>query len=261
MEMRKHGIRLSRISGIFISHLHGDHFFGLPGLLATFQLLGRRQELHVYGPAGIRNAITLLFRLGDSWMGYPLIFHELEADTPCVIYEDSLLKVQTLPLRHRIYTNGFLFSEKPGPRKLDIEAARAYGIDRAYFRKITNGSDIQLPDGRVIKNEEVSLPPPKPRSYAYCSDTAYHPALVAWIRGVDLLYHEATFLESEANLSEKTGHSTALQAARIAREAGVGKLILGHYSTRYRDIRPFREEAASLFPKVELAEEGKTFDW
>lgn len=261
MELRRHKVRMSRIGHIFISHLHGDHFFGLPGLISTFRLLGREAPLHIYGPKGIKQAVTLLLKLGDSWTQYPLYFHELTADTPETILEDDQLSVSTLPLDHRIYTNGFLFRAKPGLRKLHVEKVRDLGIEKAYFRRIQLGQDVPGPDGSLIPNAAVSFPPPPPPSYAYCSDTAYKPELAPWLKDVMVLYHESTFLESEAHLAAKTGHSTAKEAARLARDAGVERLILGHYSTRYPGLRAFAEEASEIFTSVELAEDGKVFDW
>jgi ribonuclease Z len=261
MEMRKYRVRFSRIQHIFISHLHGDHFFGLPGLIATFRLLGREKELHIYGPNGIKEAITLLLRLGNSQIGYPLIFHELEKREAELIFSDQSIEVSTIPLKHRIYTNGFLFVEKPGPRKLNIDAARNYGIDRAFYRKIKDGAPITLEDGRCIHNSELTFDPPPPRKYAYCSDTAYKPDIIPQLKGVDMLYHEATFLDSETATANRTGHSTARQAATIAREAGAGQLILGHFSTRYKSTADFLSEAQAVFPRVRLAEEGKVFSF
>ena len=261
MELRRYRIKFSRIEHIFISHLHGDHFFGLPGLISTFRLLGRERPLHIYGPEGIRQAISLMLQLGDSWTQYPLHFHELTSREPQTIFEDAQLGVRTLPLNHRVYTNGFLFREQSGQRKLKVEAARAYGIEKAYYRKIKEGADGIAADGRRIPNRELTDAPPAAKSYAYCSDTAFKPELVEWVRGVDMLYHEATFLENEASLAPKTGHSTAKEAARIASDAGVGCLILGHYSTRYKDLEGFRREASAVFPKVELARDGAEFEW
>ncbi len=261
MELRRYRVKFSRIEHIFISHLHGDHFFGLPGLISTFRLLGRERPLHIYGPEGIRQAISLMLQLGDSWTQYPLHFHELTSHEPQIVFEDSRLAVSTLPLNHRVYTNGFLFRQQPGDRKLKVEVARSYGIDKAYFRKIKQGADGIAADGRRIPNRELTKAPPPAKSYAYCSDTAFKPELAAWVRGVDTLYHEATFLENEANLAPKTGHSTAREAARIAKDAGVGQLILGHYSTRYGDLEGFREEASAVFPHVELARDGAEFEW
>ncbi len=261
MELRRLRIRFTRIEHIFISHLHGDHFFGLPGLLATFRLMGRERPLHVYGPKGIKQAITLMLKVGDSWTQYPLLFHELDSTQPERIMENDQLQVQTIPLRHRIYANGFLVNEKPGERRLKIEVAEELGVDKAYFRKIKQGSDAVGGDGKRIPNEVLTDPPHPTKSYAYCSDTSYQPSMVPMIKGVNTLYHEATFLDKESHLAEKTGHSTALQAAQIARDAGVERLILGHYSTRYKSLEAFREEAGTIFPSTLLAEDGKVFQW
>ncbi len=261
VQLRKNKIKFSRIQHVFISHLHGDHFFGLPGLISTFRLLGRDKELHIYGPKGIKEAITLLMKLGNSWTNYPLLFHELESKEPEVLFEDENIIVTTIPLDHRIYTNGFLFKEKESERKLDIEAVDKYGIDKNYYREIKRGMDYTLNNGQVIANTELTLDPPPPKSYAYCSDTGYFDNIVPLIQHSDVLYHEATFLESEAHLSATTKHSTAKEAATIARDAGVGKLILGHFSTRYKDIERFKEEASEIFETVELADDGKVFEF
>ncbi len=260
VQLRKSEVKFSRVSHIFISHLHGDHFFGLPGLVSTFRLLGRDKELHIYGPKGIQEAITLLLKLGDSWTNYPLIFHELTSKESEVIYEDDKVSVATIPLQHRVYTNGFLFKEKLGERKLNIASAQKHAIDVSLYQNIKNGKDVVLDNGEIVLNETVSFDPPKPKSYAYCSDTAYKPDIIHQIKGADALYHEATFLESEAHLAIKTKHATAKQAASIAKDAGVGKLILGHYSTRYKGIDLFKEEAQTVFENVSLADDGKVFE-
>ena len=261
VQLRKHKIKFSRINHIFISHLHGDHFFGLPGLVSTFRLLGREKELNIYGPKGIKEAITMLLKLGDSWTNYPLRFHELSSGESELVYEDDKITVHTIPLDHRIYTNGFLFKEKLGERKLNIEAVRYYEIDKAYYNNIKRGRDIVTEIGEIIPNKALTFDPPKPTSYAFCSDTAYKPEIVPIIKQVDCLYHEATFLESETHLAKKTKHSTAIQAAIIAKEASVNKLILGHYSTRYPSIQLFKEEASQVFDQVELADDGKSFEF
>lgn len=260
VQLRKYKVRFSRIKRIFISHLHGDHFFGLPGLISTFRLLGREDEMHIYGPKGIKNAITLLLKLGDSWTNFPLIFHELDMKEPELLFEDEKVSVSTVPLDHRVYTNGFVFREKPAPRTLNVEAAKKMGVDRSQFNNIKKGMDGVSPKGEAIANAKLTLDPPKPKSYAFCSDTAYNESIVPIIKGVDVLYHESTFLESEAHLCAKTKHSTAKQAAQIAKQAKVGELILGHYSTRYKSIELFREEALKMFPNVALADDGKTFN-
>lgn len=261
VQLRKHKIKFSRIDHIFISHLHGDHFFGLPGLVSTFRLLGREKELNIYGPKGIKQAITLLLKLGDSWTNYPLRFHELSSQESELIFENDKVTVHTIPLDHRIYTNGFLFREKLAERKLNVEAVQYYEIDKAYFNNIKKGKDIVTEMGEIIPNKELTFDPPKPTSYAFCSDTAYKPAMVSLIKDVDCMYHEATFLESEAHLANKTKHATAKEAARIAYQASVGKLILGHYSTRYASIDMFKKEASTEFDAVELADDGKVFEF
>lgn len=261
VQLRKAKIKFSRINHIFISHLHGDHFFGLPGLISTFRLLGRERELHVYGPKGIKEAVTLFLKLGDSWTNYPLIFHELVSKERELIYEDEKVTVTTIPLEHRVYTNGFLFKEKKASRTLNIKAVSQYGIDKSQFNNIKNGRDMLLDDGKLVENKKLTFDPPQPKSYAFCSDTAYKENIVPQIENVDVLYHESTFLESELHLCAKTKHSTAKQAAGIAKKANAGTLILGHYSTRYKSLELFKQEATQVFDKVLLADDGKVFEF
>lgn len=259
VQLRKQKIKFSRIKHIFISHLHGDHFFGLPGLLSTFRLLGRDTPLHVYGPKGIKEAVTMMLKVGSAWTNYPLLFHELSSSNSELIFEDEKVEVYTIPLFHRVYTNGFLFKEKLGDRKLDINAVLNYNIDTCYYQNIKKGKDITLDNGEVIPNEKLTSDPVKPKSYAFCSDTSYSESIVPIIENTTLLYHESTFLEEHANLATQTGHSTAKQAATIALDANVERLILGHYSTRYGNINEFKQEAKLVFDNVELAEDGKEF--
>lgn len=260
VQLRKSKVKFSKINHIFISHLHGDHFYGLIGLISTFMLLNRENDLHVYGPKGIKEIILLQLRASGSYTGYNLYFYELESDQSITIFEDEKVAVKTIPLKHRVYTNGFLFQEKNIERKLNIEAVENYNIDKVYYNKIKYGGDITLEDGTVIPNSELSFDPPTAKSYAYCSDTMYHEAIIPIIEKVDYLYHESTFLESEAHLSEKTMHTTAKQAATIALKANVKNLILGHYSTRYGSIQAFKHEAETIFPNVLLADDGKEFE-
>ena len=259
VQLRKHKIKFNRIKHIFISHLHGDHFFGLVGLISTFRLLTRETDLHIYGPKGIKEVVTLQMKLADSWTNYNLYFHELTSKKSELIFEDDKVEVRTIPLNHRVYTNGYLFKEKPGERKLSIGAAEKANINLAYYRKLKQGFDVVNEDGVTIKNETVTKPGRKPKSYAFCSDTMYKEDIVPIIKNVDVLYHESTFLEQHAHLAEKTKHATAKQAASIAKQAHVGTLLLGHYSTRYDGLNAFKEEAQEVFEHVELAEDGKTF--
>ena len=261
VQLRKHKIKFARIKQVFISHLHGDHFFGLPGLISTFVLLGREAPLHIYGPKGIKEGITLLLKLGNSWTNFPLVFHELSSASSELIYEDDKVEVHTIPLEHRVYTNGYFFREKQGERKLKIEEVLKYDIDRCYYRNIKNGRDVQLDNGEWIPNEKLTADPPKPKSYAFCSDTVYKPDIIPQIEKADVLYHESTFLEEHKDLAAKTKHSTAKQAAEMALQAKVGTLVLGHYSIRYGDLEAFRREAQTVFPEVELADDGKVFEF
>ncbi len=260
IQLRKFKVKFSRIRHIFISHLHGDHFFGLVGLISTFRLLGRDSELHVYGPKGIKEAITLQLKLGKSWTDYPLIFHELEENIPQLIFEDDKVSVTTIPLNHRIYTNGFLFQEKLGERKLNLDAAVKARIDQSYFSKVKQGFDVENLEGKIIPNAQLTFDPDPLKSYAFCSDTAYFPHIIPQIEQVTALYHESTFLQQHQHLADKTKHSTAKEAAMIAMEAKVGTLILGHYSSRYPDRESFRREAQQVFENVELSEDGKVFE-
>ncbi|MBF4493083.1 ribonuclease Z [Flavobacterium sp. JLP] len=261
VQLRKNKIKFSKINHIFISHLHGDHFFGLIGTISTFALLGRTTDLHIYGPKGVKEIITLQLKLSNSWTTYDLFFHELESKESEIIFEDQKVVVKTIPLKHRVYTNGFLFQEKPGERKLNVDAVQQYEIHTAYYQKIKNGGDVTLDNGTVIKNEQLSFDPILPLSYAFCSDTAYKEDIIPIIKNVDVLYHESTFLESEAPLAQKTLHSTAKEAANIALKANAKHLVLGHYSTRYDGIERFKEEAETIFPNVLLGDDGRSFEW
>jgi ribonuclease Z len=261
VQLRKNKLKFSKINHVFISHLHGDHFFGLVGLISTFALLGRTNELHIYGPKGVKEIIDLQLRLSNSWTSYQLFFHELESKQSEIIFEDAKVIVKTIPLKHRVYTNGFLFQEKIGERKLDLVAVQDFEIDTCYYQNIKNGRDITLEDGRVIENSKLTFDPESALSYAFCSDTKYNEDIIPIIENVSVLYHESTFLDSEESLASKTMHSTAKEAARIALKANVKQLILGHYSTRYDSIDLFKEEAETIFKEVLLADDGKSFEF
>jgi len=261
VQLRRHKIKFNRIKHIFISHLHGDHVFGLVGLISTFRLLTRETDLHIYGPVGIKEIVTLQMKLADSWTNYKLIFHELSSNNSELIFEDDTVEVFTIPLNHRIYTNGFLFKEKEGKRKLDMDLVEEANINVAYYRKLTQGFDVINEDGVLINNQLVTKPGTKPKSYAFCSDTYYKEDIVPIIKNADVLYHESTFLDKHEHLALKTKHSTAKQAARIAQKANVGTLLLGHYSTRYDGLDAFKEEAQEFFENVQLCEDAKVFNF
>lgn len=260
-QMRKYRVSFSKINHIFISHLHGDHFFGLVGLISTFGILGRERELHIYAPKGIKEVTLLQLKTAQSHAKFPINFHELSSKKSEIILEDTKVTVRTIPLNHRVYANGYLFTEKPNPKKLHLGNIKNYPeIDRADYLNIKAGKDITLSTGEIVPNSELTLPPKKPLSFAFCSDTTYKPDIVPIIKNVDLLYHEATFLEDKKDLAKKTKHSTAKEAASIAKKAEVKKLILGHYSGRYKDITNFKSEAKYIFENSDLAEPGKIFE-
>ena len=260
VQLRKYKLRFSKISRVFISHLHGDHFFGLIGLISTLGLLSREKDLHIYGPKGIQEIIRLQLKLSKSWTSFQLFFHELESKESELIFEDEKVEVYTIPLKHRVYTNGYLFKEKIGERKLNIDAVREYKeIEICDYQNLKNGKDFKKENGEFVSNKLLTFNPTKPLSYAFCSDTMYKPDITSIIKDVDLLYHESTFLNDKENLCETTKHSTAEQAAKIAKQANAKKLILGHYSSRYNNLELFKEEAQTVFKNVELAEAGKVF--
>ena len=260
VQLRKFKIKFARIKHIFISHLHGDHFFGLVGLIATFKLLGRDAPLHIYGPKGIKQAVLLQLKLGKTYTNFDLKFHELESNQPTLLFEDAILSITTIPLKHRVYTNGFLFQQKPGDRVLNIQKATQLGIDSSYYQKAKQGFDVPDSNDNMVSNTTITFDPAPPKSYAYCSDTAYFEQIIPQISNTTLLYHEATFLQQHAHLALKTMHSTPEQAAIIAKKANVGTLLLGHYSGRYNDYNEFKLQAQKIFKPTKLATDGTVFE-
>lgn len=253
VQLRKAKARFSKISHIFISHLHGDHCFGLPGLIASFRLLGREAPLNVYGPKGIKEMLETIFRITETVRGFELIYHELEGNESQKIFEDKRVEVYTIPLNHRIYCNGYLFKEKPNLRHLNMEEISKYPeIESSDYFRLKQGQDFTLSDGYVIPNAKLTTTGNPAVSYAFCSDTRYKEDIIPIITDVDVLYHEATFLHDLKDMAEYTGHSTAFEAAKIAKEANAGKLILGHFSNRYADLSVFTNEARLVFPNTFL---------
>jgi ribonuclease Z len=260
MQLRKLKISFSRINHIFISHLHGDHYFGLIGLISTFRLLGRTNDLNIYGPEGLEELINLQLKLSRSWLNYKVIFQTLKSKNSKIIYNSEDFIVKTIPLNHRIYTNGFLFEEKFHKKNINISKVEEYNLDINQIKKNKKGEDVFLEDGKRFANRTFLKESKKSKKYAFCSDTAYYKKIIELIESVDCLYHESTFLDSHAELAKKTKHSTASDAAKIASLANVGKLILGHFSNRYRNQENFLMEARIHFKNVELAIEGTQFD-
>jgi ribonuclease Z len=261
MQFLRYGIRYARLDAIFISHLHGDHILGLPGMLASMSILERTEPLPIFAPRALKELLDTTFKLSESYIRYELVFHALEDFEPGqVIFETEKLQVTSIPLDHRTWCRGFLFREVHKRRKFNFHAAKQLEVPRECFHLLKLGNDITLADGREIKAEYVTYPPESPLSYAYCSDTRYNEELVPWIKEVSLLYHEATFTEGFAKRAAETYHSTARQAATVAQMADVRHLLLGHYSARYRDLTPLLDEARAVFPHVDLALEGRFYD-
>lgn len=255
--LRVAGVNFMRIGHVFISHMHGDHYLGLMGLISSMHLMGRTTELHVHGPAVLHEVIQVQLRASETWLRYPLHFHPLVPRSGEVAWTDGRVEVSTLALRHRVPCTGFVFRERPGRRTLRPDMLPL--IPPHQRNAVKDGADVVLPDGRRIANAGLTLPPPVPRRYAYCSDTAFEPALIPYLEGVDLLYHEATFTQALLARARETMHSTAAQAATMAREAGVGELLLGHFSSRYKDAQVLLNEARAIFPRTALSYEGGTF--
>ena len=256
VQLRKAKAKFSKINHIFISHLHGDHVFGLPGLISSFRLLGRETPLHVYGPKGIKEMMETIFRITETHQGFEVVFHELSSKKSEKVFEDNRVEVFTIPLDHRIYCNGYLFKEKPKERHLNMQEISKYPeIEICDYHNLKRGKNIQLSDGYILKNENLTKPAEHSVSYAFCSDTRYFESIIPIIKNVDVLYHEATFLHDLKKMADYTGHTTALEAAKIARKANVKKLILGHFSNRYNDLSVFLNEACEIFPETYLPEQ------
>jgi ribonuclease Z len=260
MQLRKFRIKLGKINHIFISHLHGDHVFGIFGLVSSFSLLGRTSKLHFYGPDMLEELILDHLKFFRGELTYPVVFHKFQIHRSAMIYQDSKIDVHTIPLKHRVPTCGFLFKEKPGNRNIKKELIDQYNIPIRDIVRIKEGSDFTTADGSVIPNEELTLPAYRPRSYAYCADTAYHEGIIDQVKGVDLFYHETTFLHDDIELATGTGHSTSRQAAEIAMKAGVKKLLMGHFSSRYKHPEMFEQEARTIFGESYAVNDGDIFE-
>lgn len=259
LQLRKAKFKFQKIDHIFISHLHGDHFLGLTGLLSTFNLLGRKKSIFIYGPEELHHLLNLTFKSSQSKLRYQMHFYATNAEKAEKIFEDNVLQVRSFPLDHKIHCTGFIISEKLKTRSLNPEAIKKYQIPIEYFKQLKNGEDYTV-NNKTIKNTELTHDPPKVRAYAYCSDTKYYESVIEEIKGVDILYHEATFLEDNKDRAIKTHHSTALDAAKIAKLCNAKKLLLGHYSARYKNIKDFEIEAKSVFKNVVAVSDGDTFE-
>jgi ribonuclease Z len=259
VQLRKYKAGFSRIDHIFISHLHGDHFFGLIGLLQSFHLLGRKKSLGIYGPPQLKEIIQLLNKATGTELQYPVEFITTDPQNTVLLFEDNKVEVISFPLRHKLDCTGFLFREKPLPRKIIKEKLKQFNISTEQIHRLRAGFDVEDDNGNIVPAAELTLPGPLPRSYAYCSDTAYDEKIAEIIRDVSLLYHESTFLEDMQERAKSTLHSTAKEAAQIAKLANAQQLILGHFSSRYDDETLFLEEALPVFSNTLLASDGKVF--
>ena len=260
IQLRRSRLRFTKISAVFISHLHGDHCFGLIGMLSTFGLLGRTAKLTIYGPEALGEILRQQTEAFCRDFDYEVEFKAVDTTRQEVVYEDRSLTVETIPLEHRLPCCGYLFREKPTLAHIRRDVADFYQIPVSHFNRIKAGEDWMTPDGEVVPNSRLTAPADAVRSYAYCSDTRYIPTLYQRLQGVSTLYHEATYGEDNLLLAEKYHHSTAHQAALVAREAGVGQLLLGHYSSRYEDEQVLLNEAQKVFPKSLLTSEMDVFD-
>jgi len=258
MQLRRYHFRIQRINHILISHLHGDHYFGLVGLLSSMHLLGRTATLHLYHPPGLKEIIELQMRYSGTELAYGIDYREHQPGTQ-LLFEDKLLEVHGFPLNHRIPCTGFLFREKPRPFSIDKQKAEQYKVPFSQMSQLKEGRDAVLNDGTVIPNHLVTKGQNRSRSYGFCSDTCYDPAVVEQVKGVDLLYHEATFTDEMLERAKQTFHSTAREAGQVALEAGVRQLVIGHFSARYTDTEPLLAEARAVFPNTLAAADGLTF--
>ena len=259
IQMNRYKIKFHRINHIFISHLHGDHYLGLLGLISTMHLQGRVSTLHIHGPQDLKEIIDIQLKYSETTLRYPVEFHSIDPKNPSVLYDDEDVTTSSIILSHRIPCTGFLFTEKPRQRKLKKDKLAQFNIPVTFYNELKAGKDYIDEEGKTVPNSALTIDPRKPRSYAFCSDTIFDERLISIVKGVDLLYHEATFLSDKADRAKETFHSTAAQAATIAKEAGVRRLIIGHFSARYKNLYPLLEEAKSVFPETTLAIEGDRF--
>jgi ribonuclease Z len=257
IQMRRYKARFQSINHIFISHLHGDHFLGLPGFLASMHLLGRKNELTIYGPKDLEEIISVIHKYSDTYLSYPVKFVATQNERKELLWEDDKVEVYSFPLQHRIRTTGFLFKEKQLPRNIDKYKLEKLDVSFAEIHKLKKGMDATDGLGNIIRNDELTFDPPAPRSYAFCSDTRFFDELATYIQDVDLLYHESTFLEDRMDRAIVTFHSTASQAAKMAALAHAKHLLLGHFSARYMELQDFLDEAKPIFENVSLATEGR----
>jgi len=254
IQLRKFKIKFSKINHIFITHLHGDHFFGIFGVISTFNLLGRKNDLHIFSPGNLEKKVYSV--INKKEIGFNIFFHRLEHENLEIIYETKSIEISAFPLKHRIETYGYLLKEKPKERNIKKEAIEKYNLGIKDILNIKQGNDLIINDGKIVKNSELSIPPYKSRSYAYCSDTMYNEKIIPYIQNIDVLYHEATFAKDLQETAEITKHSTSEDAAKIALKANVKQLLIGHFSTRYKDTDIIFEETKAIFKNTQAVNDG-----
>ncbi|MCP4439804.1 MAG: ribonuclease Z [Aureispira sp.] len=259
LQMFAYHIKYSKINHIFISHLHGDHIFGLVGLLTTYGLNRRKKTLNIYGPDGLDLIINVQLKLTETKLSYELVFHRTDPQQSTIVLDTPKFTVQTIPLLHRVPCNGYLFREKNQQRRINKSLIDHYDVPFTKISAIKEGADYTTPKGEVVTHQQLTLDPLPERSYAYCSDTMYTESILKLIEGIDLLYHEATFLHELLDKAQKTMHSTALQAASIAKQSKVKQLLIGHFSSRYQTPEVLEKEAQTIFLNTEAVQEGKTY--
>jgi len=260
IQLRRFGFKMGRINHIFISHLHGDHIYGLPGLISSLALYGKKGELHIYAHSDLPQMMAGMMKFMNDVTDLQVKYHPLNFRRSAIVFEDKRIRITSFPLKHRISCCGFLFQELPADLHLDKQALERYEIPVSQRNNIKNGADLLLPDGSVVPNRELTLPAKPPRTYAFCTDTIVRKEIVPLLEGTDLLYHEATFAANLSDLAGKTFHTTTVQAAGLASQARVKKLVIGHFSSRYKDVAPLVDEARVIFPETFAANDGDCFE-
>lgn len=260
IQLRRFHLKMSKINHIFISHLHGDHTLGLIGLISTFNLKGRKSDLHIFAHKELEKNLLFNINFFIDELNFKIVFHHLAPNKHQVIYDDGKIVVESLPLKHRVPSTGFIFREKKGLPNIRKEMIEKYSLSLAEISAIKNGSDLTTADGQIVLNADLTYYSAEPRSYAYCSDTLYREKLIGMLTDIDLLYHEATFASSEEKLAKQTGHSTSAQAATIALKSGAKKLIIGHFSSRYKSVELLLNEAKAVFDNTFAVEDGQVFE-
>ena len=260
IQMQRFGLKWRKLEHIFISHLHGDHYFGLPGLINSMSLLGRQTPLHVYAPADLEHIINEILRVADTRLCYPYFFHPLKEGEAELLVNNNSYSVKSFPVEHRIACHGFLVERKTKGRKLLPDKCREYEIPAYFYDRLKQGEDYERADGFVVKNEWVTDDGPSPRKYAYCADTVFTESFIEHIKGADTVYHECTYLEADIAKANARFHSTAKQAAQIAKLAEAKQLLLGHFSSKYRELEAFHAEASEVFPNVMVTQEGTAYE-